>query len=226
MEQDKISKFIKLIRKNYNLTQKELAEKYGVTYQAVSKWENGINMPDTLLIKQMSKDFKVSLDDIFEGQYSKNNQLKKTAYIFILLLTVFFIFLFAKGNEDFEFKTISSECNNFNISGSISYNKNKSAIFINEIKYCGGEDKEEYQKIKCTLFESNNDIDRKISNYDYEKNKTILLEEFLQDVNFTIDNYPRICREYKKNSLYLIIEATNKENIITTYKIPLSLKTK
>ena len=64
MEPEKISEFIKKLRKDNSLTQKQLAEKYNVTYQAVSKWENGINMPDVLLLKRMSKDFNVSLDDI------------------------------------------------------------------------------------------------------------------------------------------------------------------
>ncbi len=38
MDQEKIGKFIKEIRKKNNLTQKDLANKYNVTYQAVSKW--------------------------------------------------------------------------------------------------------------------------------------------------------------------------------------------
>ena len=42
MDQEKIGKLIKVIRKKNNLTQAEFAEKYGVTYQAVSKWENGM----------------------------------------------------------------------------------------------------------------------------------------------------------------------------------------
>ncbi len=42
MNQEKFGKFIKDIRKKHNLTQKQLADKYNVTYQAVSKWENGI----------------------------------------------------------------------------------------------------------------------------------------------------------------------------------------
>ena len=37
MDQEKIGKFIKELRKNNNLTQADLALKYGVTYQAVSK---------------------------------------------------------------------------------------------------------------------------------------------------------------------------------------------
>ena len=38
MDQEKFGKFIKDMRKKYNLTQKQLADKYNVTYQAVIKW--------------------------------------------------------------------------------------------------------------------------------------------------------------------------------------------
>ena len=44
MDQEKIGKFIKEIRKKNKLTQKDLADKYNVTYQAVSKWENGVSL--------------------------------------------------------------------------------------------------------------------------------------------------------------------------------------
>ena len=60
MNQEKFGNFIKEIRKKNNLTQKQLAEKYNVTYQAVSKWENGKNMPDTSLIKQISEETSLS----------------------------------------------------------------------------------------------------------------------------------------------------------------------
>ena len=76
MDQEKFGKFIKEIRKNNNLTQKQLADKYGVTYQAVSKWENGKNMPDIMLIKQMSKDFNIELEDMFEGEYKSSSKKK------------------------------------------------------------------------------------------------------------------------------------------------------
>ena len=52
MEQEKIGKFIKKIRVDNGLTQKDLADKLGVTYQAVSKWENGKNIPDIMILKQ------------------------------------------------------------------------------------------------------------------------------------------------------------------------------
>ena len=62
MEQEKIGKFIKKLRKENNLTQKDLADKYGVTYQAVSKWETGKNIPDISLLKEISKDFNVNIE--------------------------------------------------------------------------------------------------------------------------------------------------------------------
>ena len=57
MNQEKIGQFLKKLRQKHNLTQKQFADKYNVTYQAVSKWENGLNMPDTALMKQISEDF-------------------------------------------------------------------------------------------------------------------------------------------------------------------------
>ena len=46
MDQERIGKTIKELRTKNNLSQKEFADKYNVTYQAVSKWENGKNIPD------------------------------------------------------------------------------------------------------------------------------------------------------------------------------------
>lgn len=232
MDQEKIGKFIKEIRKKNNLTQKDLADKYNVTYQAVSKWENGKNMPDTALIKQMSKDFNISLDDIFEGEYSKKNINKRNIYIIsftliiITLIIISGIYLFKHNDNSFEFKTLKSNCSNFNISGSISYNDSKSSIYISNVSYCGGDDTEEYNNIKCTLYEKNNDSNKAIDTCNYDKNSKITLENFLKDVSFAVDNYQKVCKTYSKDSLYLEIEATNDNEKITTYKIPLTLESK
>ncbi len=231
MDQEKIGKFIKEIRKKNNLTQKDLADKYNITYQAVSKWENGKNMPDMTLIKQMSKDFNISLDDIFEGEYSKKNVIRKNIYIIsftliiITLIIIGGIYLF-KHNDSFEFKTLKANCSNFNISGSISYNDSKSSIYISNVSYCGGDDTEEYNNIKCTLYENNNDSSKVIDTCNYDKNTKITLEDFLKDVSFTVDNYQKVCKTYSKDSLYLEIEAINENEKITSYKIPLILESK
>ena len=194
MNQEKIGKFIKDLRKKNNLTQRELADKYNVTYQAVSKWENGKNMPDLSLLKEMSNDFNVSLEELFDGEIKSKKNNKKYIIISIVCLVILLLLVFIiKNNGDFSFKTISSTCDAFNISGSIAYNDKKSAIYITNIKYCGGDDTKEYEKIECTLYESHEDVEKRISSYEYSDGKKIKLEKFLENVTFTDNNYKKTC---------------------------------
>ena len=67
MNQEKISQLIKKIRTDNNLTQSQFANKYNVTYQAVSKWENGKNLPDITLLTQICRDFEIDINDFLEG---------------------------------------------------------------------------------------------------------------------------------------------------------------
>ena len=68
MNQEKIGKFIYDLRKKYNLTQAELANRLHVTAQAVSKWENGRGVPDIELLKRLSEEFDVSISELIEGK--------------------------------------------------------------------------------------------------------------------------------------------------------------
>ena len=77
----------KNLDKDITLTQKEFADKYHVTYQAVSKWENGKNMPDSSLIKQISEDFNISLEELYNGEF-KTNKKKKRSHLLLPLLIV------------------------------------------------------------------------------------------------------------------------------------------
>lgn len=61
-----IGEKIKELRKEQNMTQAQLAEKLGVTYQAVSKWENGTASPDITLIPDITRAFSVSADVLFD----------------------------------------------------------------------------------------------------------------------------------------------------------------
>lgn len=56
---------IQKFRKEKNMTQKELAEKLGVTYQAVSKWENASSAPDISLLPMLADVFGCSIDALF-----------------------------------------------------------------------------------------------------------------------------------------------------------------
>ena len=220
MDQEKIGKFIKDLRIKNNLTQKEFADKYNVTYQAVSKWENGKNMPDLSLLKEICKDFDVSLDDLINGKKSVKKSYKKYIIIGIIgIVIVLFLVIKNNNNGDFNFKTITSSCDAFNISGSIAYNDKKSAIYITNIKYCGGDDTKDYEIIECTFYESHGDIEKKITSYKYDGDKKIKLEKFLENVTFKVDGYKKTCDEH--NSLYLLINAIDDSKNITTYKVPL-----
>jgi transcriptional regulator with XRE-family HTH domain len=52
------------IRKLKGVSQKNLADYLGVTYQSVSKWETGVCMPDVFLLPDISKFFGVSIDEL------------------------------------------------------------------------------------------------------------------------------------------------------------------
>ena len=52
-------------RKAAGMTQDALAEKLGITFQAVSKWENGLAMPDITLLPQIAAIFGISIDSLF-----------------------------------------------------------------------------------------------------------------------------------------------------------------
>ena len=68
MNQEKIGKFIALKRKKLNLTQRELAEKLGVTDRSVSNWENGKNMPDLSLFKPLCDILKITINELMSGE--------------------------------------------------------------------------------------------------------------------------------------------------------------
>ena len=60
-----IGKNIKLHRVKNNLTQKDLAEKLHISYQAVSKWEKDESEPSFDTVKEMAKIFGCSIDELF-----------------------------------------------------------------------------------------------------------------------------------------------------------------
>ena len=68
MESLKLHDTISLYRKKQNLTQEALAQKLGVTNQAVSKWESAQCYPDISLIPQLAEIFGISIDELFGKQ--------------------------------------------------------------------------------------------------------------------------------------------------------------
>lgn len=78
MDQIKIGKFISSKRKEKNITQIELAEKLNITDRAISKWENGVCLPDANNIPLLCKILDISINDLFSGEVvdMKDNEKK------------------------------------------------------------------------------------------------------------------------------------------------------
>lgn len=57
---------IRELRKQQGITQEQLAESIGISFQAVSKWENNIALPDITLVPVLASYFGVSMDELFD----------------------------------------------------------------------------------------------------------------------------------------------------------------
>ena len=60
-----IGSAIRRLRTEHSVTQEELAEYLGISFQAVSKWETGTTMPDITLLPRLSAFFGVRIDELF-----------------------------------------------------------------------------------------------------------------------------------------------------------------
>ncbi len=77
-----IGEKIKELRRKQNMTQETLANLLRVSYQAVSKWENGVTCPDLSLIVPLARMFHVSTDELLGmTQYETN---ERRAYFDVL----------------------------------------------------------------------------------------------------------------------------------------------
>ena len=221
---EQIGSIIKDIRKKNNLTQNEFASILGVTFQAVSKWENDKSIPDITILKDISNKFNVDLNYLISGKkvninkksFFKKNMIIITAIVFIIISVCVFLF-FHKHN--YEFKTLNGETKDIKVTGSITYDESKSSIYLN-VDY-NADDNQKYSYIKCTLYEKHQDILNVISEKEYLEKTPVSLKEYLKMISFVIDNYSPSCKYYKDSNLYLEISAKIDEEKSVTYKVPI-----
>ncbi|MBR1936755.1 MAG: helix-turn-helix transcriptional regulator [Bacilli bacterium] len=81
MDQNKSGKFIAKLRKEKNMTQEQLAEKMGVSINAVSKWERGLSFPDVSLYKKLCKELDINIEELINGEKDKSEEAKEKAII-------------------------------------------------------------------------------------------------------------------------------------------------
>ncbi|HBN86148.1 MAG TPA: XRE family transcriptional regulator, partial [Clostridiales bacterium] len=65
---------IKVLRKRMNITQEDLAERLGVSFQAVSKWETNAAYPDISMFPVLANFFNVTTDELLGVDLSKKKE--------------------------------------------------------------------------------------------------------------------------------------------------------
>lgn len=64
-------------RKAHGLSQEELADRLGVSRQAVSRWEQGSALPDANNLVQLSRTFGVTTDYLLHDDYENDQDLRR-----------------------------------------------------------------------------------------------------------------------------------------------------
>lgn len=81
MNQEKIGKFLKELRKQKGLTQEHVAEKLNVSNRTISRWENKNNMLGLDILIEISDFYEVDLREILNGERKSENmdiEIKET----------------------------------------------------------------------------------------------------------------------------------------------------
>lgn len=68
MDTVKIGEFLKRLRKEQALTQVRLGEKIGVTNKTISRWKNGEYLPSVDMLKVLSEEYGVTINEILNGE--------------------------------------------------------------------------------------------------------------------------------------------------------------
>lgn len=213
MNQNKIGEIIEKRRKEKNLTQKELADLLGVSNTAISKWENGNNLPDISMLEPLCNILDLDLLNLISIQNSahEDNSKKFTKvrkaklyrtitlsiiFISILCITNLYTYnkLMVRRKEDLrksvEVYKISSKDKDFRIDGYAIFNEKENIIFLEKIIYQGEDNFNiDYKNLTSATYYIKID-DRYILtheiNLEDEKIKTI--HNLLEQINTT--SYP------------------------------------
>ena len=159
MNQEKIGKLIAKLRKSKGLTQSELGDMVGVGFRAVSKWENGITVPDISIIKDLSNILGISADELLKGELNKSSQtksnfnIKKLLYLIPIILIIILVLtiITINKNKTEVYKLSPVDSTEYYIDGEVIFNGNDMTINITKLSF-------ENDKFSNTV----------INNYQYE----------------------------------------------------------
>ena len=81
MDQIKTGAFLKELRKEHNLSQEQLADRFNTSSRSISRWENGKTMPDISMMIELAEFYDVDIREILRGERKSDNMnedLKET----------------------------------------------------------------------------------------------------------------------------------------------------
>ncbi len=71
----KFEEKLTLLRKQFGLSQEDVADKIGVSRQAISRWESGATLPDAVNLIQLSNLFHVSIDSMLRDEVALDENI-------------------------------------------------------------------------------------------------------------------------------------------------------
>ena len=231
-KEESFAKYIYELRLKRNLTQKMLADKIKVSDRTISKWENGLTVPDLHNIRVICKELGVSADSVvlekstFKDHFHNflsllkilwkhlfNNIFKVIFFIIFILLLVYFI----NNYNAINIYRLTYESDDITIgNGYFISSKIDNVLMIDNIQMANNlESSTKYKVILYTLVNGD-----KFTIYESESLEDIFIEE--------LDGYPDILQKdvirAMKKSLYLDIVVYDENNNAKTYNCSITLK--
>lgn len=201
---------LKMLRKENNLTQEELAEKLNVSRQAITKWESGDGTPDIENLKQVSVLFNITIDELvkedkivvseIKEQYSyiEELQIDHIKHFDIHICNIYALNIMPNFEEKVKIELLSNEQENLEESFKVRFDNlyNKLDIDIKERK--------QIQDITINIF-----LPEKYIN-DIELNSKMKI--------LNISNLELNKLEYDGNLKYLNVKNSKGEIVLNTTK--------
>lgn len=86
MANTSMGEIISTLRKEKGMTQKDIADKLGITDKAVSKWERDVAFPDTATIPKLAEILGVSVEELMQAKVVPVNGHKGAGYLINIIL--------------------------------------------------------------------------------------------------------------------------------------------
>lgn len=91
MRSKEFGEIITKIRYEHNLSAKDFADKYNVTYQTASRWERGLKSIDIETIQKICEDYNLDYESIFNPQKRKLEKRKNIIFTITSILLIILI---------------------------------------------------------------------------------------------------------------------------------------